>query len=140
MDNQGPISSRTMMEIRLADAEKDYWEAKYMIDEALFLKEIAKSDNKKLVYSALEKAGLLAGEGGTPTATFRFPEKNKNTRCVALRMPNEELLGEPVEEVVKVSTSRFVFETPQEDDLLQQLANAVQVSAGQVMAMWGIVP
>lgn len=34
MDNRGPISSRTMMEIRLTDAEKDYWEAKYMIDEA----------------------------------------------------------------------------------------------------------
>lgn len=34
MDNRGPISSRTMMEIRLTDADKDYWEAKYMIDEA----------------------------------------------------------------------------------------------------------
>ena len=34
MDNRGPISSRTMMEIRMADSEKDYWEAKYMIDEA----------------------------------------------------------------------------------------------------------
>ena len=92
---------------------------KYMIDEALFLKEIAKSDNKKLVYSALEKAGLLAGEGGKPTATFRFPEKNKNTRCVALSMPNEELIEEPVEEVVKVSKTGFVFENNPEDDIFR---------------------
>lgn len=34
MDNRERIGSRTMMEIRLADADKDYWEAKYMIDEA----------------------------------------------------------------------------------------------------------
>lgn len=35
MDNRIPFSSRTMMEVRLTDAEKDYWEAKYMIDEAM---------------------------------------------------------------------------------------------------------
>ena len=99
---------------------------KYMIDEALFLKEIAKSDNKKLVYSALKNAGLLAGEGGKPTATFRFPENdNRNTRCVALRMPNEELLEEPVEEVVKVPASRFIFETSPEEDIFQGLAHAI---------------
>ena len=97
-----------------------------MIDEALFLKEIAKSDNKKLVYSALKNAGLLAGEGGKPTATFRFPENdNRNTRCVALRMPNEELLEEPVEEVVKVPASRFIFETSPEEDIFQGLAHAI---------------
>ena len=98
---------------------------KYMIDEGLFLSEVAKSDNKKLVYSALEKAGMLAGEGGKPTATFRFPEKTKNTRCVALRMPNEELLEEPVEEVVKVPKTGFVFETNPEDDIFRELAEAV---------------
>lgn len=44
MDNHGPISSRTMMEIRLTDAEKDYWEAKYMIDEAMDKVNAGKSD------------------------------------------------------------------------------------------------
>lgn len=34
MDNRFPFSARTLMEIRLTDAEQDYWEAKYMIDEA----------------------------------------------------------------------------------------------------------
>lgn len=44
MDNRGPISSRTMMEIRLTDADKDYWEAKYMIDEANDKVNAGKSD------------------------------------------------------------------------------------------------
>ena len=99
---------------------------KYIIAEDIFLKDIAKSDNKKLVYFALEKAGLLAGEGGKDTATYRFPDKgNKNTRCVALYMPEEELIEEPVEEVVKVPKTAFVFETEPEDDIFRELAEAV---------------
>lgn len=34
MENRFPFSARTLLEIRLTDAEQDYWEAKYMIDEA----------------------------------------------------------------------------------------------------------
>lgn len=34
MDNRFPSNARTLLEIRLTDAEQDYWEAKYMIDEA----------------------------------------------------------------------------------------------------------
>ena len=34
MENRFPFTTRTLFEIRLTDAEQDYWEAKYMIDEA----------------------------------------------------------------------------------------------------------
>ena len=34
MENRFPFSARTLLEIRLTDAEQDYWEAKYMIEEA----------------------------------------------------------------------------------------------------------
>ena len=34
MDNRFPSNARTLLEIRLTDAEQDYWEARYMIDEA----------------------------------------------------------------------------------------------------------
>lgn len=35
MDNRFPSHVRTLLEVRLTDAEQDYWEAKYMIDEAM---------------------------------------------------------------------------------------------------------
>ena len=35
MDNRFPYHVRTLLEVRLTDAEQDYWEAKYMIDEAM---------------------------------------------------------------------------------------------------------
>ena len=64
MDNRGPISSRTMMEIRLADAEKDYWEAKYMIDEANDKINTGKSDEltdeQRLVISYTNPVSQLA--------------------------------------------------------------------------------
>ena len=34
MENRFPYSARTLLEVRMTDAEQDYWEAKYMIDEA----------------------------------------------------------------------------------------------------------
>lgn len=37
MDNRIAFSSRTMLEVRLTDEDKDYWEAKYMVDEAMDL-------------------------------------------------------------------------------------------------------
>jgi tetratricopeptide (TPR) repeat protein len=35
MDNRFPSHVHTLLEVRLIDAEQDYWEAKYMIDEAM---------------------------------------------------------------------------------------------------------
>jgi tetratricopeptide (TPR) repeat protein len=35
MDNRFPSHVHTLLEVRLTDAEQDYWEAKYMIDEAM---------------------------------------------------------------------------------------------------------
>jgi hypothetical protein len=35
MENRFPNTARALMEIRLTNAEQDYWEAKYMIDEAM---------------------------------------------------------------------------------------------------------
>ena len=35
MENRFPNTARALMEIRLTNAEQDYWEAKYMIDEAV---------------------------------------------------------------------------------------------------------
>ena len=35
MDNRARLSSRTMLEVRLRDEDKDAWEVKYMIDDAM---------------------------------------------------------------------------------------------------------
>ena len=35
MENRFPTNARTLLEIRLSNAEQDYWEAKYRIDEAM---------------------------------------------------------------------------------------------------------
>ena len=76
MDNRGPISSRTMMEIRLADAEKDYWEAKYMIDEATDKVNAGKSDEltdeQRLVVSYTNPVSQLA---------LYWGKKYYNNRC-----------------------------------------------------------
>lgn len=76
MDNRVPISSRTMMEIRLADAEKDYWEAKYMIDEANDKINTGKSDEltdeQRLVISYTNPVSQLA---------LYWGKKYYNNRC-----------------------------------------------------------
>ena len=76
MDNRGPISSRTMMEIRLTDADKDYWEAKYMIDEAMDKVNSGKSDEltdeQRLVVSYSNPVSNLA---------LYWGKKYYNNRC-----------------------------------------------------------
>ena len=76
MDNRGPISSRTMMEIRMADSEKDYWEAKYMIDEANDKVNAGKSveltDEQRLVLSYTNPVSQLA---------LYWGKKYYNNRC-----------------------------------------------------------
>lgn len=76
MDNRGPISSRTMMEIRLSDADKDYWEAKYMIDEANDKVNAGKSDGltdeQRLVLSYTNPVYNLA---------LYWGKKYYNNRC-----------------------------------------------------------
>lgn len=44
MDNRISFSSRTLLEVRLTDSEKDYWEAKYMVDEAMELAKNGRTD------------------------------------------------------------------------------------------------
>ena len=76
MDNRGPISSRTMMEIRMADSEKDYWEAKYMIDEANDKVNAGNSDEltdeQRLVLSYTNPVSQLA---------LYWGKKYYNNRC-----------------------------------------------------------
>ena len=76
MDNRGPISSRTMMEIRMADSEKDYWEAKYMIDEANDKVNAGNSDKltdeQRLVLSYTNPVSQLA---------LYWGKKYYNNRC-----------------------------------------------------------
>ena len=76
MDNRGPISSRTMMEIRLTDSEKDYWEAKYMIDEAIDKVNAGESDEltdeQRLVVSYTNPVSNLA---------LYWGKKYYNNRC-----------------------------------------------------------
>lgn len=76
MDNRAPISSRTMMEIRLEDAEKDYWEAKYMIDEANDKVNAGKldelTDEQRLVLSYANPISQLA---------LYWGKKYYNNRC-----------------------------------------------------------
>lgn len=58
MDNRFPVSSRTLMEIRFTDAKLDYWEAKYMIDEAMDKAQSGQtndlSDEQKLVLAHIQ--------------------------------------------------------------------------------------
>lgn len=76
MDNRGPISSRTMMEIRMTDSEKDYWEAKYMIDEANDKVNAGNSDEltdeQRLVLSYTNPVSQLA---------LYWGKKYYNNRC-----------------------------------------------------------
>lgn len=58
MDNRFPYSYRTLMEVRLVDAEKDYWEAKYMIDDAIEKSESGRTneltDEQELVLAHIQ--------------------------------------------------------------------------------------
>lgn len=58
MDNRSPVSSRTMLEVRLADSEKDYWEAKYMLDDAKDKQQNGRSseltDEQRIMLSHIE--------------------------------------------------------------------------------------
>lgn len=58
MDNRTPVSSRTMLEVRLVDSEKDYWEAKYMLDDAKDKQQNGRSseltDEQRIMLSHIE--------------------------------------------------------------------------------------
>ena len=58
MDNRFPYHVRTLLEVRLTDAEQDYWEAKYMIDEAIDKSKSGKmndlSDEQRLVLAIVQ--------------------------------------------------------------------------------------
>ena len=76
MDNRCPISSRTMMEIRLTDADKDYWEAKYMIDEALDKINAGKSDEL-----TDEQRLVVSYSNPTSNLALYWGKKYYNNRC-----------------------------------------------------------
>ena len=58
MDNRFPSHVHTLLEVRLTDAEQDYWEAKYMIDEAMDKSKSGQmndlSDEQRLVLSIVQ--------------------------------------------------------------------------------------
>ena len=54
MKNSFAAYSRTLLEVRLTDAEQDYWEAKYMIDEAMNKAENNLTDEERLVLANIQ--------------------------------------------------------------------------------------
>ncbi len=76
MDNRIPFSSRTMMEVRLTDAEKDYWEAKYMVDEAM-----EKLNDGKTDELTNEQRLVIAHTNPTVQADLYWAKKFYNNRC-----------------------------------------------------------
>lgn len=76
MDNRERIGSRTMMEIRLTDADKDYWEAKYMIDEAHDKVNAGKSDEL-----TEEQRIILSHTDPTVQMDLYWGKKYFNNRC-----------------------------------------------------------
>lgn len=76
MDNRERIVSRTIMEIRLADADTDYWEAKYMIDEAHDKVNAGKSDEL-----TEEQRIILSHTDPTIQMDLYWGKKYFNNRC-----------------------------------------------------------
>ncbi len=76
MDNRIPFSSRTMLEVRLTDAEKDYWEVKYMVDEAM---DIVKNGHTEELTS--EQRLLISHTNPTVQADLYWGKKYYNNRC-----------------------------------------------------------
>lgn len=76
MDNREAISSRTMVEIRLANAEKDYWEAKYMIDEAN-----DKASSGKIDELTDEQRLIVACSNPSLQEDLYWAKKYYNNRC-----------------------------------------------------------
>ena len=76
MDNRIPFSSRTMMEVRLTDEDKDYWEAKYMVDEAM---DLAKNGRTEELTS--EQRLVIAHTNPTVQADLYWGKKFYNNHC-----------------------------------------------------------
>lgn len=76
MDNRIPFSSRTMLEVRLTDEDKDYWEAKYMVDEAM---DLAKNGRTEELTS--EQRLVIAHTDPSIQADLYWGKKFYNNRC-----------------------------------------------------------
>lgn len=76
MDNRIPFSSRTMLEVRLTDAEKDYWEAKYMVDEAMDMVKNGRTDEL-----TNEQRLVIAHTDPSIQADLYWGKKFYNNRC-----------------------------------------------------------
>ncbi|MBQ8866567.1 MAG: hypothetical protein IJ013_02435 [Bacteroidaceae bacterium] len=76
MDNRIPFSSRTMLEVRLTDEDKDYWEAKYMVDEAM---DMAKNGHLDKLTS--EQQLVVAHTDPSVQTDLYWGKKFYNNRC-----------------------------------------------------------
>lgn len=76
MDNRIPFSSRTMLEVRLTDAEKDYWEVKYMVDDAM-----DKFNSGHTEELTDEQRLLIAHNNLTIQTDLYWGKKYYNNRC-----------------------------------------------------------
>lgn len=76
MDNRIPFSCRTMLEVRLTDEDKDYWEAKYMVDEAMDL-----AKNGHLDELTNEQRLVVAHADPSVQTDLYWGKKFYNNRC-----------------------------------------------------------
>lgn len=76
MDNRIPFSSRTMLEVRLTDADQDYWEAKYMVDEAMDMVKNGRTDEL-----TDEQRLVIAHTDPSIQADLYWGKKFYNNRC-----------------------------------------------------------
>ena len=76
MEDRFPYSARTLLEIRLTDAEQEYWEAKYMIDEAM-----DKSKSGQMNDLTDEQRLVLAHTQPTMQLDLYWGKKYYNKQC-----------------------------------------------------------
>ena len=76
MDNRVRLSSRTMLEVRLSDEDKDAWEVKYMIDDAM-----DKVNSGKENELTDEQRLAIAHTNPTIQSDLYWGKKYYNNRC-----------------------------------------------------------
>lgn len=77
MPNATPFCNRSLLEIRLTDTDKDYWEAKYMVDDA----NDKKHNNKLSELTDEQKTVLLSDNNPTIQTDLYWGKKFFNNQC-----------------------------------------------------------
>ena len=102
---------------RIGYHRKSNGRQEYYMRKEVFFSEVAKSDNQKLVFNALKKAGMLVHEKDRNDIKRPFPDNDgKIERCICLTMPDTDVVEE---DAVTTPVSRFVFDEVPEDSFTE---------------------